>query len=849
MQTGCRRLADSTKIKIANLVLLACATVLSGRACNAQSKLAGNAPTFQNLHNGIVAQSGTVTLRVTALTDQILRVQMTPSGTFGEDASWAVLASSRRKSVEVRPVEDAASVGFGTASLQLHVERDTLRLMVTDLAGNVLSADAAGHSAEFRGGAFTISKVMPEDEHYFGLGDKTGSFDRRDQAFTLWNRDYPVGESSDPTYKAIPFFLATRSKASYGLFLDNTWRSWFDFGKRERGVYSLGAEGGPLNYYLIFGDTPKQVLLGYIFLTGTPPLPPLWSLGFQQSRFSYTPASQLVEVAKRLRADRIPSDALYMDIDYQDRLRPFTVNAKTFPDFPQMVAGLRSDHFHLVTITDLHIADAPNQGYTPYDSGHAGDHFVKKLDGGEFVGKVWPGAAVFPDFTRAQTRQWWGSLYKTFVDEGVAGFWNDMDEPSVFDGPGTTMPLDTVHRIEEPGFATRTASHAEIHNVFGMENERATYDGLLKLRPNERPFVLTRATYAGGQRYGFTWTGDNRSTWNQLHLATQTLMNLGLSGISMVGDDIGGFLDSPSPELLTRWFEVGAFNALYRDHTCAGTLSQEIWVHGAEQEAIRRRYVETRYRLLPYIYTLAEEASQDGMPLVRPLFLEFPGYMDGVDSEFLLGPDLLVAPPEETAGDYQVQLPPSEWFDFWTGHKVAALPRNAAGDNTADLPTGTANHFPKEVSVRPALDVLPVYVRGGSILPMQPLVQSTDEIPAGPLELRVYPGQRCEGSIYLDDGHTFRYEHGEFLRQSFTCVTEKGGVSVRFNAREGKYVPWWKAMEVVIYDWPSAQAEARLSGSSEALHTSYDDATRALHVVLPDRQTVGELRVTGATFR
>ncbi len=310
----------------------------------------------------------------------------------------------------------------------------------------------------------------------------------------------------------------------------------------------------------------------------------------------------------------------------------------------------------------------------PYDTGHAADHFLKNPDGSEFVGIVWPGPAVFPDFTRAQTREWWGGLYKQFVQDGVAGFWNDMNEPSVFDGPAKTMPVNTVHRIEDPGFAARTATHAEIHNVFGMENERATYDGLLKLRPDERPFVLTRATYAGGQRYGFTWTGDNSATWNHLRLGTQMLLNLGLSGISFVGDDIGGFNGSPPPDLLTRWIEIGAFNPLYRDHTTKGSLPQEVWVHGAKQEDIRRRYIETRYRLLPYIYTLADEASRTGLPLVRPVFLEFPEMFapassgfNALDTEFLLGPDLLVAPPPfaEMLDDYTVSYPKGDWYDFW----------------------------------------------------------------------------------------------------------------------------------------------------------------------------------------
>ena len=541
--------------------------LLAGTAAASQSGTTLEAVTSsQPLRDGIEIHSGAAMLRITALRDDIVRVRISANGTLPEDASWAVLPAARSKSVDVQPIQDAASVGFRTAVLDVRVERNPLRLVVRDLAGNIISADAVGRPTRFQLGGFSVYKEMPADEHYFGLGDKTGSFDRRQQAYTLWNTDVGPQESTDPLYKSVPFFLGINTRRSYGIFLDNTWRTWFDFGKQARDSYSFGAEGGPLDYYVIYGPTPKQVVEGYAYLTGAPPLPPLWSLGFQQSRYSYTPESQVRVVANRLRTDKIPSDVLYLDIDYQFKNRPFTVNPSTFPNFPGLVSDLRKQHFHLVVITDLHIAHVANQGYAPYDSGHAGDHFAKNPDGSEYVGVVWPGPAVFPDFTRAQTRAWWGNLYKQFVDDGVAGFWNDMNEPSVFNGPAFTMPLDSVHRIEEPGFTSRSATHAEIHNILGLENARATYEGLLKLRPGERPFVLTRATFAGGQRYGFTWTGDNAATWNQLRLATQMQLNLGISGISFVGADIGGFGSSPSPELLTRWVEVGAFDPLYRDH-------------------------------------------------------------------------------------------------------------------------------------------------------------------------------------------------------------------------------------------------------------------------------------------
>ncbi|MDE3186778.1 MAG: DUF5110 domain-containing protein [Acidobacteriota bacterium] len=799
------------------------------------------------LPDGMQIQAGAAQLRITALRDDIVRVRVSSGAQLPEDASWAVLPEARTASVRVQPVTDAASVGFRTAALDVRVERKPLRLVVSDLAGHVLCADAIGRPANFKLGGFSVYKQMPDDEQFYGLGDKTGLFNRRGQAYTLWNTDVGPQEATDPLYKSIPFFLAVSGGRSYGLFLDNTWRTWFDFGKQARDAYAFGSEGGPLDYYFVYGPTPRQVVEGYAYLTGKPPLPPMWALGFQQSRYSYSPESQAREIADRLRADKIPSDVLYLDIDYQYRNRPFTVDPERFPNFAGFVADLKKQHFHLVTITDLHIAHVAGQGYMPYDTGHAGDNFVKNPDGSEFVGIVWPGPAVFPDFTRASTRQWWGGLYKQFVDDGVAGFWNDMNEPSVFDGPDKTMPLNTVHRIDEPGFTTRTATHAEIHNIVGMENERATYEGLLKLRPDERPFVLTRATYAGGQRFGFTWTGDNSSTWNHLRLATQMLLNLGMSGISMVGDDIGGFNGSPQPDLLTRWIEMGAFNPMFRDHSTLGSLPQEVWVHGRGHEAIRRRYIETRYRLMPYIYTLAEEASRTGLPLVRPLFLEFPDDFDAADSEFLLGRSLLVAPPSlpDMMDDYAVSYPPGPWFDFWTGEKMQPQPKQPDIAEIADTVANgeSLSKFPQPHMIHPTLETLPVYVRGGSIIPMQPLVQSTDETPNGPLELRVYPGPQCEGSLYLDDGHTFRYKQGDYLRQGFTCKAEDKAVALDFAAREGSYAPWWKNIEVVVYGWPSARADAKLSGSAEALKTTYDAAQHALHIVIPDVADKQELHI------
>jgi len=803
----------------------------------------------KSLPNGIEIYSGKAILQVIALRDDVIRVRIGRDGILPEDASWAVLPSARQQRATVTPESTDAVVGFRTNALRVQIERTTLRFSLTDLDGNVLQEDATGWPVEFHDKAFRVYKQMPLNEHYFGLGDKVGPLDRRNQAFTMWNTDaYNFQESTDPLYKDVPFFLTMRAGHTLGVLLDNTWCSSFDFGKQIDGVYSFGAEDGPLDYYVLYGPDPKRVLEGYAWLTGPPPLPPMWALGYHQSRYSYETEAQLREVAEKLRSDRIPADALYLDIDYQKNNRPFTIDPQKFPTFVSMLADLKKEDFHVVGITDLHIADLPGEGYAPYDSGAAGGHFVRNPDGSFFVGNVWPGPSVFPDFTQQSTRQWWGTLYSGFVSDGLAGFWNDMNEPSVFNTPDKTMPNDVQHRIDESGFRQRVASHREIHNVYGMENSRATYEGLLKMSPEQRPFVLTRATYAGGQRYAATWTGDNSSTWNHLRLTTPSLENLGLSGFGMSGADVGGFIGTPSPELLTRWTELATFQPIDRNHSEKGTAPREPWANGPQQEDIRRRYIEERYKLMPYLYTAVEEMSRSGVPVLRPLFLEFPQATTAdkvpldldTGNEFLFGSNLLVAPPPypDKLDIYSVKFPPLDWYDYWTGQRVEREKPSAGAEPSAAKP----------VLVRPTLDTLPVYVREGSILPMQPVTQSTNEIPHGPLLLRVYPGRDCKGSLYQDDGKTMAYKHGEFLRMQFTCEASADSVKLHIGAHQGSYGAWWSELRVEVYG-QNSNATYKIAGSkADSGQAALDVAHQMVSVTIPDDGRGSDLEISARQF-
>jgi alpha-glucosidase len=797
--------------------MLVCA--MAGGATLAQGwQHIGKVQRVEKLKDGVELSAGAAKVRVTTFNDGIFRVRVAPNGTFPKDFSWALIESPEPPVVQME--ENQKEVRVTSGRIVATIQKSPLLINFSDASGNVLLADEPSLPMAWNGQRIHAWKKMPLEENYYGLGDKAGPMNRRNRSFTNWNTDaFGWQESTDPLYKTIPFFIGLLKGVAYGLFFDNTYRSSFDFGKESPDYFSFGAEGGELNYYFIAGPEPKKIIEQYTALTGRAPLPPLWTLGYQQCRYSYYPEARVREIAHLLREKKIPADVIYLDIDYQEGYAPFTINRKFFPNFEGMVSDLRQQGFRIIAITDLHVKRNPDHGYAPFDSGIKNDVFVKNPDGSVYVGTVWPGDSVFPDFTLTRVREWWGNLYKDFAGMGIAGYWNDMNEPAVFRFPQKTMPLDVVHRLDDG----TTLDHRAIHNVFGMQNVRATYEGLRKLQPDERPFVLTRAAYAGAQRFAATWTGDNLATWNHLTMSTPTLLSMGLSGYSLVGDDIGGFGSSPPADLLTRWYEVGAFNPIYRNHAGKGTADHEPWANGLEQEAIRKKYIEMRYRLLPYIYTIAEETTRTGMPLMRPVFLEYPQAQEfyGDDHDFLFGPDLFVSPVvSETIDAQGVALPPGEWYDYWTSEK----------HTTQD-----------QIKLHPRLDELPLYVRAGAIVPLQPLVQYTDEKPNGPLELRVYlPGSNlassvndCHGSLYLDDGHTFAYQKGELLRVNYSCQVSQGSVTLTSTAEKSAFQPWWKSAEVTLYGAATLPKEVRI-GDELTHEWRYDDQAHAVILTVPN---------------
>ncbi len=620
-------------------ILLTLLVLVGTHPAPSQWTILGDVDSLSHNTNTLRIRSRGTTLIAEILAPDLVRIRFTPTGDFPPDMSWAVVKNAW-PTTRVHISETTDRVTATTDELSLIINKKPLRIKFADSAGNTVNEDSPSKGISWAGTEMRVWKSMPSDEYFFGLGEKAGRLQRNSSHTSMWNSDIPgYTANTDPLYQTIPFFYGLKDGKAYGIFFDNSYWSSFDFGKESRTEYSFGAENGEMNYYFFLGPSPSKVLTRFTELVGHMPLPPLWSLGYQQCRWSYSPESRVREIANGFRSRSIPCDVIYLDIDYMEGYRIFTWNKKNFPNPGEMISDLGRDGFKVAVIVDPGIK--ADTSYSAYRSGLNGDHFLKYPDGRTFIGKVWPGECAFPDFTRAATRQWWGENFSVLVNTGVHGWWNDMNEPSVFDVPTKTIDLNVIH--DDNGLMT---SHAKNHNIYGMQMTRATYDGVRALVPNERPFVLTRASYAGGQRYSAAWTGDNVASWSHLRMAVSMCLSMSISGQPFVGSDIGGFIGYPSGELFARWLQLGVFTPLMRAHSVINERNKEPWEFGDEFTDINRESINLRYRLLPYLYTTMYQASVSGIPPMRPMVFAFPKEREFVmnDDQFMFGDDMLVAP-------------------------------------------------------------------------------------------------------------------------------------------------------------------------------------------------------------
>ncbi|GGW33186.1 glycoside hydrolase family 31 protein [Arenibacter certesii] len=724
-----------------------------------------------------------VILEVTILRDSVFRFRYATESIFEPDFSYAISdnASLGYNHLEVEETETEYLVH--TAKLKLLVDKKTLRTQISDLTGFIICEDELGfhweENYEYGGNTVKMSKITQVTESFYGLGDKATHSNLKGKRVSNWVTDqYAYGKDQDPLYKAIPFFIGLHHEQAYGIFFDNTFKTQFDFAHERRNVTSFWADGGEMNYYFFYGPTFAQVVKGYTNFTGTPELPPMWAMGYHQSKWSYFPESNVRELAAKFRELRIPCDGLYLDIDYMDGFRCFTWDKNHFPDPKKMISDLEKDGFKTVVMIDPGIKI--DKDFWVYQEGIDNDYFCKRADGAYMKGKVWPGECNFPDFTNPAVREWWGGLYKEmFTDIGVHAVWNDMNEPAVMEVPTKTAPLDTRHN-----FDGHPCSHRKAHNVYGMQMVRATYEGIKKHVYPKRPFVITRAAYAGTQRYSSTWTGDNVATWEHLWIANVQVQRMCMSGYSFVGSDIGGFAEHPSGELFARWVQLGVFHPFCRVHSSGDHGDQEPWSFDKEVTDIVREFIELRYQLLPYLYTMFYKYSKEGIPMIKPLV-----YFDQADpqthfrtDEFIFGEQILICPVQEpNAQGRRMYIPRGTWYDYWTDEVVqGGMEKWIVAD----------------------LSRIPVFVKEGSIIPKYPVQQYVGELEIKELVLEVYYKNGVETSMVYEDAQDgYDYKKGRYSLRNFNFRGKKDELIIQ-QYKDGTYITPYETFEINFHGLP-----------------------------------------------
>lgn len=594
---------------------------------------------------------------------------------------------------------------------------------------------------------------VPAGARFFGMGEK--NLDRTELSgmrTKWWNvdvwSDFHVGQwnesESDPSYFTTPYVAVRLDRKWVGLLLHNPAPTFMSTpGADPSRVFVewqntpeeliVGSESGEPNLWLIVADTLAELTRKLQKLVGVTALPPMWALGYHQSRWGYGGEDDLLDLDRRLERNRIPCSGLWLDLDYMDGYRIFTVASDMFPNGVQSVADkLAENRRRIVPIIDPGVKQEP--GYPVYDDGRARGAFCLNPEGGEFVGLVWPGETVFPDFSRADVREWWTGYAREFRKIGFGAAWVDMNDPS-------TGPVDPSGMLFDRG----QVAHAEHRNQYALGMQMATWQGFLEAKPGERPFLLSRSGFVGSSRYGAIWTGDNVSNDFYLRLSVTTALSMSISGLPFMGADIGGFGGDSGESLMTRWMQAAFLHPFCRNHATQSSTPQEPFVYGKGTRDLLAHYIRLRYRLLPYLYQVFIEHEERRDPVLRPMNLAFEDpALDGLDDQYMVGPSLLHAPILSAGGSRRgVVLPgSSRWWDARTGDWVR----------------------PGHHDIRVGRDATPLYVRHGSIVPIQredPIVADVDLLnPAFLVALSAEVGGSASATYFADDGLSYQYRDG-----------------------------------------------------------------------------------------
>lgn len=724
-----------------------------------------------------------VILKITILRDSLIRFRYTTKGYFSKDFSYAIDKTQSHGYNQLDVIEESTFYMIKTSKVFCKINKKDAKVGIFDIDGFPILEDELGfHWEEYYehgGNIVKMSKQSKDGESFYGLGDKASHLNLKGRRVENWAMDqYAFHKDQEPLYKVVPFYIGLHHNKSYGIFFDNTFKTFFDFCHERRNVTSFWAEGGEMNYYFFYGPKMSDVVTTYTHLTGKPELPPMWTLGYHQCKWSYYPESKVKEITSKFRELKIPCDGIYLDIDYMDGFRCFTWNKEYFPDPKRMVAELAKDGFKTVVIIDPGIKI--DKDYWVYKEALENDYFCKRADGPYMKGKVWPGECNFPDYTNPAVREWWAGLFKELISEiGVKGVWNDMNEPAVMEVPGKTFPPDVRHDYDG-----NPCSHRKAHNIYGTQMARATYEGVKRFAYPKRPFIITRSAYSGAQRYTSSWTGDNVASWEHLWIANIQMQRMSMSGMGFTGSDIGGFAEQPSGELYARWIQLGVFHPFCRTHSSGDHGEQEPWSFGKEVIDITRKFVELRYQLLPYLYTMFWNYVNDGTPMLKPLV-----YFDQDDmhthyrtDEFIFGNQILVCPIlEPNAQGRRMYLPKGNWYNYWTNELVEGK---------------------RELWVSTKFDEIPVFVKEGAIIPKYPVQQYVGEMQFDELTLDVYYKLGKEKStVYEDAQDGYDYNKGRFSLRTFTFNGKEKEIIIQQH-KEGTFETSYSKFKINLKGLP-----------------------------------------------
>jgi alpha-glucosidase (family GH31 glycosyl hydrolase) len=718
----------------------------------------GNVSGYRHEGSSVTIHADTFTVRLWFYSPDILRLDLLQSQELPAESSLVVI----RRAANVVPVtlHDTDSV-LAVSSSKLHVlcRKRPLRFSFADSAGRVFLAEPDAGGMAVHGQRRSVRFRLQAQDHFFGTGERGTSLDRRGQAFESYNMQMPGYSTPLPTMNLnVPVLASTNG---YAVYIDNISRGWFDLGVADTTMFSYTASGGGLTWYLIAAPTVPELLERYTWLTGRQPLPPRWAFGFLQSKNRYQDERETRTIVSTMREKGFPCDAIVLDLAWFDKMGDLTWNETLWPRHEEMVTEFLSVGIKTILITEpyivrpsLNFAEAEVRGYLAKDS--AGQTFL--LDRWWSCGGC---SAALLDLTNPEAQEWWWNKHPAAFGSVVAGIWTDLGEPE-------RHPEGMRHYLGSAG---------EIHNAFNFLWARTIFEGFNRWRPDNRLFNITRSGCAGIQRYGvLPWSGDVARSFGGLAVQLPMLLSMGMSGLAYQHSDIGGYSRIPTtPELYVRWMQFGVFCPITRAHGAGEVVRgspTEPWQFGADAERICRDYLRLRYRLLPYNYSLAYRNYESGLPLARPLFWQDPADRALINegSSYMWGDAFLVS-PVVTAGatTKDVSLPRGEWINFWTDEAVA-------GGRTL-------------IAAAP-LERLPLFVKRGSIIPMAPVMNSTDERVLDTLTLRMYPPGDGETTytLYEDDGASLAYQSGSFALTTFTqqCTMMNGTPAFRFTAGQSR---------------------------------------------------------------